>query len=68
MFGKKSVRRTNVDSLFLQLIALEILVLKAGTGGAGMAWELARGNNRNNPYSHAPKFVENISWAGINFK
>ena len=69
MFGKKSVGKTNVDSLFLQLIVLEIIVLNARTGGVGMAWELlARGNDRNNPYSDAPQFVQNISWARIKFK
>ena len=64
VYDRKSVKKTNVDLLFLQLVALEILVLEKKSNG--MFRTFARGGDPTNRYSDTLCSVQNISWSGIN--
>ncbi len=64
IYRRKTVSKFNVDALFLQLIATEIIELR--NTQAGLQWVFGRVQDPNNTRESILKYTINKYWIGIN--
>lgn len=64
IYGRKTVPKSSVDGLFLQLIASGIIVLKKEI--AGLVWNLGRTVDPMNPRETILNYRNASNWNGIN--